>query len=130
MTAFTSRGSLIATRRFDDLELIVAVVVSSTFMGVLLLWTDEKLEILVRLHAWRNDAAVQEVAHDAVGRRPVVAVAGFVWLQISAAPSVDGQTARREASSGPSSVARSVHHLLREVEHDVALASADEHRAR
>jgi hypothetical protein len=40
---------------------------------------DEKLEILVPLgQRGRNDTAVQEVAHDAVGRRPVVAVAGFV----------------------------------------------------
>ena len=40
---------------------------------------DEKLEILVPLgQRGRNDAAVQEVAHQAVGHRPVVAVAGFV----------------------------------------------------
>src|SRR5258705_4080251 len=79
LTAFTSRGSVSRPPFSTISNSIVAVVVSSTFMGVLLLWADEKLEILVPLaRRGRNDAAVQEVAHDAVGRRPVVAVAGFV----------------------------------------------------
>ena len=52
---------------------------SLTTWEALLLWAEEKVEILVPLaRHGRNDAAVQEVAHDAVGRRPVVAVAGFV----------------------------------------------------
>src|SRR5713101_9397238 len=79
LTAFTSRGSVSRPAFSTISNSIVAAVVSSSFIGGLLLWTDEKLEILVPLaRRGRDDAAVQEAAHDAVGRRPVVAVAGYV----------------------------------------------------
>jgi hypothetical protein len=47
------------------------------------------------------------------------------WLQISAVLSVDWAHCTQSGISGPGSVARSVHHGLREVEHEVALTSAD-----
>src|SRR5258705_7006295 len=79
LTAFTSRGSVSRPACSTSSNSIVAAVGSSGFMGVLLLWADEKLEILVPLvRRGRNDAPVQEVAHDAVGGRPLVAVAGVV----------------------------------------------------
>ena len=47
------------------------------------------------------------------------------WLQISAVLSVDWAHCTRAASAVPGSVARSVHHVLREVEHEAASTSAD-----
>src|SRR5712664_1006246 len=49
----------------------------------------------------------------------------LLWTDEKLERAWTGRTARRGASAVPSSVARSVHHLLREVEHDVALTSAD-----
>jgi hypothetical protein len=64
-TACTSRGSVSRPALSTISNSIVAAV--------------EKVEILGPLaRRGRDDAAVQEVAHEAVGRRPFGAVAGYV----------------------------------------------------
>ena len=113
LTACMSRGSVSRPACSTISNSIVAAV--------------EKVEILGPLaRRGRNDAAVQEVAHDAVGRRRVGAVAGYV-VAADRRGAERGEAAlyAEGASAVPRSVARSVHHLLREVEHDVALTSAD-----
>jgi len=93
-----SAGRLFRDRRFRRLSnSIVAVVVSSTFMGVLLLWTDESSDDpRPACTAWDATTPRCRKSHMMGWPSPSRPVAGFVWLQISAAPSVDWATLHAE----------------------------------